>query len=234
MRITSLCLAIAALSVPVGSASAQIIYGNPRAIDGDTLDFGGARVRLFGIDAPERAQTCERASGEWECGKEAAALLDGLVAGQKVNCEQRDTDRYGRSVAVCTVGGMDLSEAMTRTGFAVALEQFSADYVDVASQARAARLGVWGGNFQTPAEFRATDRGFLAEAAEYERQIAKERRQALTPTSPARSRPSGVYFRNCNEARAAGAAPLRRGKPGYRPEMDGDGDGIACEPIRRR
>ncbi|MFB9995233.1 excalibur calcium-binding domain-containing protein [Deinococcus oregonensis] len=38
-----------------------------------------------------------------------------------------------------------------------------------------------------------------------------------------------VYFANCAAARAAGAAPLRRGQPGYRPEMDGDSDGVACE-----
>lgn len=39
-----------------------------------------------------------------------------------------------------------------------------------------------------------------------------------------------AYYRNCNDARAAGAAPLYRGEPGYREEMDGDFDGIACEP----
>ncbi|MDV2477537.1 DUF1524 domain-containing protein [Rhodococcus zopfii] len=38
-----------------------------------------------------------------------------------------------------------------------------------------------------------------------------------------------VYFENCAAARAAGAAPLYAGQPGYRPEMDGDRDGIACE-----
>jgi hypothetical protein len=42
-----------------------------------------------------------------------------------------------------------------------------------------------------------------------------------------------VTYAGCNEVRAAGAAPLYAGQPGYRAEMDGDGDGIACEPIRR-
>lgn len=41
---------------------------------------------------------------------------------------------------------------------------------------------------------------------------------------------ANVYYAGCNEARAAGAAPLYHGQPGYRPEMDGDDDGIACEP----
>lgn len=41
-----------------------------------------------------------------------------------------------------------------------------------------------------------------------------------------------VYYANCTEVRAAGKAPLYVGEPGYRPEMDGDSDGIACEPYR--
>ncbi|MFS0774049.1 excalibur calcium-binding domain-containing protein [Sphingomonas sp. 1P08PE] len=42
----------------------------------------------------------------------------------------------------------------------------------------------------------------------------------------------GDHWRGCNDARAAGTAPIYRGEPGYRPGMDGDDDGIACEPYR--
>lgn len=38
------------------------------------------------------------------------------------------------------------------------------------------------------------------------------------------------YWEGCNEARAAGAAPIFADEPGYREDMDGDHDGIACEP----
>jgi hypothetical protein len=41
-----------------------------------------------------------------------------------------------------------------------------------------------------------------------------------------------VYYPNCASARAAGVAPIHEGEPGYRPELDADGDGIACEPYR--
>jgi hypothetical protein len=41
---------------------------------------------------------------------------------------------------------------------------------------------------------------------------------------------SGDYWQGCDDARAAGTAPIFRGEPGYREGMDGDGDGIACEP----
>ncbi|WP_082431086.1 excalibur calcium-binding domain-containing protein [Novosphingobium sp. KN65.2] len=46
-------------------------------------------------------------------------------------------------------------------------------------------------------------------------------------------RQSGAY-RNCTEARAAGAAPVYIGQPGYGPHLDRDGDGIGCEPYRGR
>jgi len=45
---------------------------------------------------------------------------------------------------------------------------------------------------------------------------------------------AAVYYRNCDAARSAGAAPMRRGQPGYRSQLDADGDGIACEPYRGR
>lgn len=49
--------------------------------------------------------------------------------------------------------------------------------------------------------------------------------------APAPPPPPGgeVYYANCSAARAAGAAPLRRGEPGYREAMDRDKDGVACE-----
>lgn len=53
------------------------------------------------------------------------------------------------------------------------------------------------------------------------------------PTTPGRVRTTtgaaGVYYANCAEVRAAGAAPLYRGQPGYRSGLDRDGDGVACE-----
>ena len=41
-----------------------------------------------------------------------------------------------------------------------------------------------------------------------------------------------VYYQRCDDARADGAAPMRFDEPGYRPGLDADSDGIACEPLR--
>ena len=52
-------------------------------------------------------------------------------------------------------------------------------------------------------------------------------------TAPRTTRGGGA-FANCAEARAAGAAPVRRGDPGYGPHLDRDNDGVGCEPYRGR
>jgi len=55
-------------------------------------------------------------------------------------------------------------------------------------------------------------------------------REVAQPNTTDQRRP----FRNCTEARAAGAAPVMRGDPRYGAHLDSDGDGIGCEPYRGR
>jgi hypothetical protein len=50
---------------------------------------------------------------------------------------------------------------------------------------------------------------------------------------PPTAREASVTYSGCNAVRRLGLAPLRRGQPGYRSWMDGDNDGLACEPVRR-
>ena len=59
--------------------------------------------------------------------------------------------------------------------------------------------------------------------------------QQQAPAQPVQQAPaqSSVYYETCADARAAGAAPLHRGEPGYRPGLDRDGDGVACEPKKK-
>ncbi|UQN08865.1 excalibur calcium-binding domain-containing protein [Deinococcus sp. QL22] len=52
---------------------------------------------------------------------------------------------------------------------------------------------------------------------------------ATSQTSVTPAAPGNVYYANCTAVRAAGAAPLQRGQPGYRPRLDRDNGGQACE-----
>lgn len=60
------------------------------------------------------------------------------------------------------------------------------------------------------------------------------RNRRPTQQAPAAQLRGEVYFPNCAAARAAGAAPIYRGQPGYRPALDRDNDEVACEPYRGR
>lgn len=138
-----------------GPAHAQIFSGPAQAADGDSLAMTGLRVRLHGVDAPESAQTCQRGAEIWACGQDAKAMLARLVGGKDVRCQQRDRDKYGRVVATCHAGGLDLAHSMVAAGMAVALPEFSTDYVEHEARARGRKLGLWSSVFDMPAAWRA-------------------------------------------------------------------------------
>lgn len=231
-RFAALAIALT-LAAPL---SAQVYFGSARAVDGDSLEIGETRFRLFGIDAVEARQTCDRNGEAWACGQDAAAALRALADGNNLNCTQRGSDPYGRVVASCTVNGRDLAEQMVRMGYAVALRDFSTAYVPAEEAARARGVGIWGSEFQMPSDYRADDPAIAAENQALLAQRQRQERAAMERPryQPQRATNSGVYYRSCREARAAGVTPLYRGQPGYGAHMDGDGDGIACEPYPRR
>ena len=130
------------------------LKGPARVIDGDTLDVGDVRIRLHGIDAPESKQSCRAGGKRWSCGREATRALAGRIGGRSVACQERDRDRYGRVVAVCSLSGMDLNGWMVAQGWAFAYRRYSHAYVAEESGARAAKHGVWRGEVMPPWDWR--------------------------------------------------------------------------------
>ena len=135
------------------------ITGPARVIDGDTIEVSGKRIRLYGIDAPESGQTCRADAREYRCGQEATLALADKIGQRPVSCIGKDTDRYGRVVAVCWLAAEDLSAWMAWEGKALAYRKYSRDYVIHEDAARQARRGLWRGKFQVPWEWRAARRG---------------------------------------------------------------------------
>lgn len=135
------------------------ITGIAKVIDGDTIEIRGVRIRLFGIDAPEGAQDCGRADGtRWNCAQQATSALEYYLRARPVVCVRRDVDRYGRLVCQCTVSGVDVNAWLVRNGWAVAYTLYSRDYVREEAEARAARHGIWSGDFVLPWDWRQDKR----------------------------------------------------------------------------
>ncbi|MFN3352515.1 MAG: thermonuclease family protein [Brevundimonas sp.] len=128
------------------------LVGRASVVDGDTLDIRGERVRLWGIDAFERGQRCDRDGRAYRCGTEAANQLDRWIAGRTVRCTPRGRpDRYGRIVASCRVNGQDAAAWMVSEGWALDHPRYSGGaYGDEERRARTARRGAWGGVFERP------------------------------------------------------------------------------------
>ena len=123
-----------------------------RISDGDSLRSGPLRIRLFGIDAPERKQHCTDAAGaSWACGTAAKNALETLVASAPdLRCDLIDVDRYGRLIMRCFAGDTDLGAALVRAGLALAYRQYSPAYNADEDIAKRAKAGIWAGPFTAP------------------------------------------------------------------------------------
>lgn len=134
--------------------------GPARVIDGDSLEIGELRVRLFGIDAPELAQHCTGGDGrDFACGREARERLAALIDGRPVSCRREGRDRFRRVLARCEAGRDELGAAMVRQGWAVAYAGDDGDgHRGLERAAQRARAGLWAGRFQRPEEWRREQR----------------------------------------------------------------------------
>ena len=120
--------------------------------DGDTISVmregRSVRVRLEGIDCPERGQ---------DFGQRAKQFTSEMAFGKDAVVEVRDVNRYGRLVARVSVGGEDVSLALLRSGLAWHYTKYSRDpkLAEAEIAAKAAKLGLWSRPAPTPPwEFR--------------------------------------------------------------------------------
>ncbi|WP_234781902.1 thermonuclease family protein [Sinorhizobium saheli] len=146
---------VAARLPPPERATTGELFGRATPSDGDSLRLKGRRVRIEGIDAPEIGQTCRHEEAVWDCGAAARLRLKTLVEGVTTTCRLHGRDRYGRELGVCTANGLDVGRAMVLSGHAVSYGL----YRDEEAKARADEVGLWGGEFVRPQEWRRSHGG---------------------------------------------------------------------------
>ena len=136
-------------------ATAGEIVGNPIITDGDTIKIINKRIRLRGIDAPERKQLCKKNSKKYRCGVVSTEALIKRINNNKVRCKVRDRlDRYKRYIGVCFVEAINLNQWMVRNGYAVAYRRYSKNYIKDEVYAKKNKLGLWSGDFINPEKWR--------------------------------------------------------------------------------
>jgi endonuclease YncB( thermonuclease family) len=139
---------------------ADDLRGQASVIDGDSIEIHGTRIRLFGIDAPESDQTCHDDDGKlYRCGQKAANALSEFIGSRTVSCLPQDLDQYGRTVAICFLGDVDIGDWLVRTGLALDYPRYSkAKYKAAQKAAEHSGDGMWGGQWVEPWRYRVCRR----------------------------------------------------------------------------
>lgn len=165
-----LLVALVMLALP-----ARVRADHYNVYDGDTLEVVAGkcllahfrlscptqRLRLWGVDAFERLQTCgDGKGGIWYCGAIATNRLKQLVATPGFNCQvdEEFVDRHAREFAVCFADGKDVGETLVSEGLAFAYGRRTR-YIAIEDAAESAKRGAWAGTFVRPQFFRAGAHG---------------------------------------------------------------------------
>jgi endonuclease YncB( thermonuclease family) len=133
----------------------QTLQGAAYAEGGEILRVADTLVRLSGIEAPEPGQLCTRGGRSWRCGAAAESALGRLVNGRRVRCSVSGGDAAGRPLARCTVRGRDVGAQLVRNGHVFAESGLLPRYAGEERAARADKTGLWSGEAERPAEWRA-------------------------------------------------------------------------------
>ena len=140
-------------------ANCKSLDNSIRIIDGDTIILNSEKIRFYGIDTPEKKQKCKDRNGlSYPCGEFATNELKKIISSGQLFCKKRATDRYGRSISICYVNGVDINSLMVKNGWALAYRKYSRDYIDEEKEAKDKKMGMWAGKFIAPWRWRKLKR----------------------------------------------------------------------------
>ena len=147
----------------VRSENLNKISGLAKVVDGDTIKINSKKIRLYGIDAPEKKQKCKKTyltisfmsfTKDYMCGEVSTQKLIKKINKQKLNCNILDVDRYKRLIGECFKRNTNLNSWMVSNGYAVAYRKYSKKYVSDEINAKNNKLGIWQGKFEMPWDYR--------------------------------------------------------------------------------
>lgn len=202
-----------------------------RVVDGDTMkvsiDGKKETIRLLLVDTPESVKPGLPEPQPFAI--EASNFAKKMLTDKDVQIELdvSERDKYGRLLCYLYLDGKMFNETLLEQGYARVAYVYppNVKYVDqfrtIQDKARARGLRIWS------IENYAQEDGFHEEISSGAKESSSGSKPKVTPQPTATA--GTVYYKSCEAVRAAGAAPLKKGDPGYRENLDGDRDGIACE-----
>ena len=147
----------------VRSEEIKEITGYAKVIDGDTIRINSKKIRLHGIDAPEKKQSCKKPyltivffsfSNNYLCGQVSTNKLIKKINNQIIKCKIKNVDRYNRLIGECYKKNKNLNAWLVSNGYAVAYRKYSKKYISDEMNAKNNKLGIWQGKFEMPWDFR--------------------------------------------------------------------------------
>ncbi len=140
------------------------ILGTAKVIDGDTIKINKEKIRLSGIDAPEKNQICKKIylsflifnfQKDYNCGEKSTLALLKKLKDEKVKCIlEENKDKYQRSIGICYIKNQNINKWLVRNGHALAYKRYSKKYVLDERYAKENKLGIWRGTFIKPEKWR--------------------------------------------------------------------------------
>ena len=141
----------------------EIISGSAVVTDGDTIKINNNKIRLFGIDAPEKKQLCEKIfltisfisfKKKYPCGEISTEKLKKLINKNIIKCHVEGKDRYQRKLAICFRKKLNINSWLVRNGYAVSYQKYSKKYLSEEIEAKNDKKGIWQGKFEMPWDWR--------------------------------------------------------------------------------
>lgn len=136
-------------------AQAADISAKAIAVDGDTLLIEGATIELWGIDAPELTQICQKNGVDWPCGLVAKDHLSKFIENQILTCKEKPASGHSHSRSKCAVGSLDIGAEMIEVGLALPERPVSETYyIRSYKEARGLGRGIHAGQYLAPWDWR--------------------------------------------------------------------------------
>ncbi len=145
------------------NSQSEIISGSAVVTDGDTIKINNNKIRLFGIDAPEKKQLCEKIfltisfisfKKKYPCGEISTEKLKKLINKNIIKCHVEGQDRYQRKLAICYRNKLNINSWLVRNGYAVSYQKYSKKYLSEEIEAKKDKKGMWQGEFEMPWDWR--------------------------------------------------------------------------------